>query len=233
MNELEQYGQNYEGPILQDGPAPKIISRRLYNAVLCGLVLLSFVVMAACSHVAATPEFLLFMYRNPLALSIGSLVGSIGGIICMSIARSKESLPLGLMGYALFSLTFGFTTSLALSYYSLDSISMAFTATAAIMVVFGVAGMAFPKFFARLQGICVLGLLSVMVIELALMFMGVQQSVTDIAVILLFCGFIGYDVYRASVAVPTFTNALWYAIELYLDILNVFLRILQIFGNRD
>ena len=56
---------------------------------------------------------------------------------------------------------------------------------------------------------------------------------TAIVVILLFCGFIGYDVYRASTALPTFTNALWYAVDLYLDIINVFLRLLALFGRRD
>ena len=65
------------------------------------------------------------------------------------------------------------------------------------------------------------------------MLFGVQQTLTDIVVILLFCGFIGYDVHRAATAVPTLTNAVWYAIELYLDIINVFLRLLAIFGRRD
>lgn len=234
MNELERYGsERYDGPIYQEGPAPRLISRRLYNAVLCGLVLLSFMVMAGCSYITATPAFLLFMLRSPFALTLGSLVGSIAGIVCMNIARSRERLGLGLVGYALFSVTFGFTTSFLLSMYSLESISTAFTATAAIMVVFGVAGMAFPKFFAKLQGVCVTGLFAVIVVELIMSLIGIQQNMTDLVVILLFCGFIGYDVYRASVATPTFNNALWYAIELYLDILNVFIRILSIVGRRD
>ena len=108
-----------------------------------------------------------------------------------------------------------------------------FTATAVIMIVFGFDGIMFPNFVARLQGVLVVGLLAIVAVELVLALMGVQQSITDIAVILLFCGFIGYDVYRATTAVPTFTNALWYAVDLYLDIINVFLRLLALFGRSD
>lgn len=229
MNELEQYGS----PIVSDRPAPKLISRRLYNMLLVGLVLLSFVVMAVCSQVASTADFIIGVANNYFGFMIGCLVASIAGIVVMSIGRSKESLPMGIVGYALFTLSFGFTTSLTLSFYSLESISMAFTGTAAIMVIFGAAGFLFPNLFAKIQGVLGVSLLAIIVVEVALMLFGVGQNITDIAVILIFCGFIGFDVYQASTAVPTVTNALWYAVDLYLDIINVFLRLLSIFGNRD
>ena len=232
MNELEQY----ESPIYTEeahGPAPRLISRRMYNLVLTGLVLLSFAIMGACSQMTSTLDFWMFVGRNPLMFTLLTLVGSIGGIITMSIGRARESLRLGMIGYTLFTLTFGFTTSMTLSMYSMESISAAFTATAGIMIVFGLAGIAFPRFFERIVPICCLGLLAIIVVEFALMLFGVQQTLTDIVVILLFCGFIGYDVHRAATAVPTLTNAVWYAIELYLDIINVFLRLLAIFGRRD
>lgn len=237
MNDLERYQaqqyQQYDGPFYQQAPAPKLISRRLYNIVLTGFVVLSFVVMALCSQIAGTYEFLLFITRNPMMFMIGSLVGTIGGVVAMSIGRSKENLTLGLIGYALFTLTFGFTTALALMSYSMETISLAFSATAGIMIVFGAAGIMFPSFFERIQGVLFTGLLAIIVVELVLMLVGVQQSATDIVVILLFCGFIGYDVHRASTAAPTLSNALWYAIELYLDIINVFIRLLSLFGRRD
>ena len=237
MNEVERYeAQQYDpygSPIYQQGPVPKLISRRLYNIVLTGFVVLSFVIMAACSHITGTYEFMLFLMRNSTMFMIGTFVGSIGGIIAMSIARAKENLTLGLIGYAIFSLTFGFTTSLALSAYSMQTISVAFSATAGIMIVFGAAGILFPQFFERIQGVLFTGLLAIIVIEVVMALFGVQQTATDIVVILLFCGFIGYDVHRAATAAPTLSNALWYAIELYLDIINVFIRILSILGRRD
>lgn len=234
MNEVERYEQQpFDGPIYRESPAPKLISRRLYNLLLTGFVLLSFVVMAACSYVTSTYEFMLFMMRNPFALMIGMFAGSIGGCIVMSIGRSKESLAMSLVGYALFTLTFGFSTSFILGMYDLQTISTAFSATAGIMTVFGAAGIMFPSFFQRIQGVLVTGLIALVVVQLIMMLIGVGQTLIDIAVIVLFCGFIGYDVHRASTAAPTVANALWYAIDLYLDILNVFIRLLSIFGRRD
>ena len=237
MNEVDRYQaqqyQQYGGPIYQQGPAPQVISRRLYNVVLTGFVVLSFVIMAACSYITGTYGFMLWLMRNAMMFQIATLVGSIGGIVCMSIGRAKDNLTLGLIGYAIFSLTFGFTTSLILAAYDMQTISLAFSGTAGIMIVFGAAGIMFPRFFERIQGVLVTGLLAIIVVELVMALFGVQQTATDILVILLFCGFIGYDVHRASTAVPTLSNALWYAIELYLDIINVFIRLLAIFGRRD
>ena len=167
MNEVERYGQQpFDGPIYREGPAPKLISRRLYNVLLTGFVLLSFVIMAACSYITGTYEFMLFMLRNPFALTIGMLVGSIAGCIVMSIGRSKESLPMGLIGYALFTLTFGFSTSLILGMYDMQTISLAFSATAGIMIVFGAAGIMFPQFFQRIQGVLITALIALFVVQL-------------------------------------------------------------------
>ena len=70
-------------------------------------------------------------------------------------------------------------------------------------------------------------------VEIVLSLLGISQSITDIAVILIFCGFIGYDVYRSQADAPTVSNAIWYGVELYLDIINVFMRLLQLFGRRE
>lgn len=233
MNELYPQGSPVTEERVTSARAPRVISRRSYNALLAGLIVLSFAVMGVCSHLTTTADFILFVNRNALAYLVGTLVGTIGGIILMNVGRSKESLGLALTGYALFSLTFGFTTSFALSYYSLESITTAFAATAGIMVVFGLAGIAFPRFFAKIQGILVTSLLAIIVVEIVLSLLGISQSITDIAVILIFCGFIGYDVYRSQADAPTVSNAIWYGVELYLDIINVFMRLLQLFGRRE
>ena len=231
-NDLERYGAPVSG-----GPGISrlagVMSRRLYNAVLAGLIVLSFVVMGICAAWASTPSFTRLLASAGLPVRIACLVGSIGGLILMSVGRSRGSLALGVSGFALFTLTFGFTTSIALSAYSMESVANALLATAGIMAVFGALGMAFPSFFARIQGVLAVSLLAVIVVEVVMMALGVRQNLTDLVVILLFCGFIGYDVYRASTDAPTLENALWYAIEIYLDVVNVMLRLLSIFGNRD
>lgn len=231
MNGIDRYGSS---PLTERGSlGGRLLSARAYNALLAGLILVSFVVMGACAQWSSSPAFAAALGRNALAVTIGCLAGSIGGLIAMSVGRSKESLAVSAVGYVLFTATFGFTTSLALAHYSIQDISTALLATAGIVAVFGAAGLLFPRFFAKIQGVLVIALLALLVVEVVLMVMGVDQTFTDIAVILIFCGFIGWDVYRASSDEPTVTNALWYAVEMFLDIINVFLRVLDLIGSRD
>ena len=107
MNELERF----EGPISTGQSVPRLISRRLYNVVLTGIVLLSFVVMAASSHITATADFQIFVGNNALTYSVATIVASIVGIVLMNVARAKENLPIAVVGYALFALSFGFAVS--------------------------------------------------------------------------------------------------------------------------
>lgn len=230
MNELDQY----ESPFVERSSAGgRLLSARAYNALLAGLILVSFIVMGLCARWSGSPAFALALGENALIVTIGCLVGSIVGLIAMSFGRSRESLGLSVAGYALFTATFGFTTSLALAQYSMQDISTALLATAGIVAVFGAAGLAFPQFFAKIQGVLFVALLALVVVEVVLGLMGVSQSFTDIAVVLVFCGFIGWDVYRASTDEPTVNNAIWYAVEMFLDIINVFLRVLDLIGSRD
>ena len=93
--------------------------------------------------------------------------------------------------------------------------------------------MTFPKFFQRVYGIGFGILLATILVEIVLMFMGVSQTITDLIVIVVFAGFIGYDTYVATTAPPTLPNAVLMASNLFVDIINVFLRILNILGRRD
>ena len=102
MNELYPQGSPVTEERITSVRAPRVISRRSYNALLAGLIVLSFAVMGVCSHLTTTADFILFVNRNALAYLVGTLVGTFGGIILMNVGRSKESLGLALTGYALF-----------------------------------------------------------------------------------------------------------------------------------
>ena len=78
-----------------------------------------------------------------------------------------------------------------------------------------------------------MSLLALIVVQVVMGLMGVSQTGIDLLVIVVFCGFIGYDFYRAMQDEPTLVNAVYNASNLFLDIINVFVRVLSIFGRRD
>lgn len=71
-----------------------------------------------------------------------------------------------------------------------------------------------------------------LVIELIDAFVfGIHHNTTDWLVALIFCGYIGYDWGRANQIPKTLDNAIDSAAALYMDIINLFLRILNLRGE--
>lgn len=211
-----------------------IISRRAYNLLTFGLVTVSFLVLwgtylfasgGGLDHIVSTAGGVIAM--------IVSLVLSIVGVILMSVGKSKQSVPLSLVGYAIFSLTFGFTLSIVLEHYSIGTITYAFGITACVSGIFLVAGVTFPEFFSRIGGILFIGLIGVCIAEfIAIFLFHADQTIFDYIVIVLFCGFLGYDSYLMASDDPTVPNAIFHASNIYLDIINILLRILDLMDNK-
>lgn len=209
------------------------LSLRSYGLALTGLVLAGFLVMGLCASLFTSPAFIFTLMDHYFAISFGSAILSIVGIVMMSAARKNESVGLSLAGYAIFVLSFGFTAAAITLSYTSQTISTAFLATAGITAVFACLGIAFPNFFAKIQSILFGGLLAVLLVSVVMAFMGVYTTALDYVVILIFCGFIGWDFYKAMADEPTMVNAVYNASQLFLDIINVFVRVLSIVGRRN
>ena len=86
----------------------------------------------------------------------------------------------------------------------------------------------------RVLGVC---LTIVVLVELAVLllhkFFGLPYlpTIWDALVALLFCLYIGYDWAKAQDVPRTADNAVDAVLELYLDIINLFIRILEILGK--
>ena len=230
MNDIQGY-QN--GPIETGASRAKEMSPRAYNLVMSALIFLGFCAMGAGAYFTSTMSFARMMMSGAaLPLVFGSFILTIVGMVMMSAAASKQSVGLSLVATCLCEHLWPdgvvWSCQLRPAY-----INTAFIATAAITFVFGALGVTFPKFFQRVYGIGFGILLATILVEIVLMFMGVSQSITDLIVIVVFAGFIGYDTYVATTVPPTLPNAVLMASNLFVDIINVFLRILNILGRRD
>jgi len=76
-------------------------------------------------------------------------------------------------------------------------------------------------------------LLITIVVEIVMMFLGANLGIIDYIVVLIFCGYIGYDWARANACAKTVDNAVDMAAELYVDIINLFIRILSILARSN
>ena len=220
--------------VLAQQSSAKPISRRAYNLLTFGLVTLSFIATYFLYN-SAINGFLAEMTAkmNPIASLVLYLAGSIGGLIAMNVGKSRQNLTLTIVGYALFTLTFGGTLANVLKRYDGATLYNAFAITACIAGIFLIAGVIFPEFFSRIGGVIAAGLLGLFIAELIAIFVfHVQQSFLDIIAIALFGGCLGLYSYRMGADEPTVPNAFYYAANVYLAIVTILLRVLKLTNRR-
>ena len=117
--------------------------------------------------------------------------------------------------------------------FTAHSVSYAFIATALVTVIMVILSMLYPDFFRNLGRTLFISLLACIIIQVAGMFLlGLPMTIIDYAVALIFCGYIGLDWCRAQQYPKTLDNAIDCAADIYLDVVNLFIRILAITGKR-
>ncbi len=136
-------------------------------------------------------------------------------------------------GYNLIVVPFGLIVNLVVSRYDTSLVHEAIRITALVTLGMMLLGTLFPKFFASIAGALTVALLLVIVVELVEVFiLGIHHGVIDWIVVLIFCGYVGVDWGRANQIPKTLDNAIDSAAALYMDIINLFLRILRILGRK-
>lgn len=146
--------------------------------------------------------------------------------------NSSDNPVISFIGYNLVVLPFGLVINMVVSHYDPDLIGQAIRITGMVTVIMMCLGTMFPSFFQKIAGTLTIALLLVIVVEVVEIFIfGVHHSILDWLVVLIFCGYIGYDWGRANRIPKTVDNAIDSAAALYMDIINLFLRILRLLGR--
>jgi FtsH-binding integral membrane protein len=137
------------------------------------------------------------------------------------------------LGYNFVVVPFGLILNIVVSSYDPTIVAEAFRITAIVTLIMMALGSVFPNFFRRIYWALTISLLAVVIVELVEIFIfKVHHGIIDWIVALIFCGYIGYDWGRANLIPKTLDNAVDSAAALYMDIVNLFVRILRILGRK-
>jgi FtsH-binding integral membrane protein len=129
-------------------------------------------------------------------------------------------------GYNLVVVPFGLIVNLVVSRYDPDVVLQAVETTALVTVGMMTLGSLFPRLFAAARGSLAIALLLTLAIQVTrVMLFHWDPSLYDWVIVVVFCGYIGYDWGRAQRIPPTVDNAIDSAAEIYMDVINLFLRI--------
>ena len=206
----------------------QLVSNRVYNGILLGVLAWGLLInVLLCFTVGSV-----YLYIKPIPFLIGYAVLAFAGIF---IAGRSHKPLVSFLGYNMVVIPFGLMISTVVDAYGgPDSSLVADAFLYTLVISLGMAGsaLAFPELFKKLGGMLFGVLLGLVLCELVLLILGRVQTVTSWIAAGVFSLYIGYDVYRSQQFPKTVDNAVDCALDIYMDIANLFLRILQILGKR-
>jgi FtsH-binding integral membrane protein len=209
------------------------ISSQAYNLVIGGTLLYGFIMNCLLVYFCADAAFSI-IDGNPILFYIGYaalvLLGSF-------MVHGSSNPTISFIGYNFFVLPMGLILSYIINIYNAagyaNVVTMAFGITAIVTFVMMVISSMFPDVFLSIGRALGITLLITVVVELVLMLFGTVLPLFDYVVVLVFCGYVGYDWARANACAKTIDNAIDSAAELYVDIVNLFIRILRILARNN
>lgn len=161
-------------------------------------------------------------------------------MISNSVIRRNLVLPASLL-FITFSLVNGITLSSILFIYTLESVFTTFLIAAAIFGVMAVYGFVTKKDLTTIGNIGMMGLTGIIVLGLGNIFL-FKNDLLSLAVaavgLAIFIGLTAYDTQkikemaRNNYEISTNTLAIYGAFMLYLDFINIFLKLLRLFGKK-
>ena len=222
---MEDFTKEYKLERMNSYAGTKV-TERSYNLTI-GLTLLWGVLINVVMSVFFTYQILSLNYLLVLAVYF---VGTIG---CSILVHKSDSPAVSFAGFTGMAVSMGLLLTFYVTVFTAHSVSYAFIATALVTVIMVILSMLYPAFFQNLGRTLFISLLACIIIQVAGAFLfRLPMSIIDYAVALIFCGYIGLDWCRAQRYPKTLDNAIDCAADIYLDVVNLFIRILAITGKR-
>lgn len=142
--------------------------------------------------------------------------------------------------FLLYSFVSGLTFASIFVYYAIDSIMIIFLVAAIIFAVMAIIGYTTNVDLTRMGTYLFFALVAILVVALINIFIGssILAMIISIVCVLIFIGITAYDVQKIKAlensGLPKENLAIYGALDLYLDFINLFIHLLSIFGrSRD
>ncbi|MDD2377459.1 MAG: Bax inhibitor-1/YccA family protein [Bacilli bacterium] len=139
--------------------------------------------------------------------------------------------------FVIYSIVSGLTFSIIFVAFEISSIILIFAITAGVFALFALIGFTTNLDLSKISTILFMGLIGLVLATVVNMFL--NNEMFDIILswfgIIVFIGFIAYDIQKIKRMIPLIQNqnsiAIVGALQLYLDFINIFIRLLSLFGK--
>jgi FtsH-binding integral membrane protein len=225
--------ENYQVVVRGASDVERRFMASVYRWMTLGLLLTAGVAF----YVASTPSVLQVVFGNKMVFW-GLVIAQFGLVIALSAAVNKLSAGTAGALFLLYSALTGATISVVLLAYTGASVAAAFAATAGTFLAMSVYGTVTKRDLTSWSAFLFMGLIGIVIASVVNIFTksGMVSWVISAAAVVVFTGLTAYDTQRlrrmavagSGVAALPVNGAL----SLYLNFINLFLSILNIFGGR-
>lgn len=207
------------------------ISVRRYNAVMLLTLLWGFLVNTVMVYYFAIPIMRLLSGVGPLWIFIGYFVLAIAGI---AISARSTNPWISFLGYNLLVLPIGVLLCLILPGIPVVIVTKALLLTGIVTATMTLLGLVVPNVFLGMGRTLFIALIVGILAELVATFLfHYTGTAFDWLFVVLFSGYIGYDVAKSQIYPKTVDNAVDCALDIYLDIINIFIRLLALLSRKE
>ena len=214
------------------------MNNKLYSKIYLWLFL-GLLVSFATGYYVSTNENMIFNILTP-TYTIGIFIIEIIIAVFLSTRLTKMNPMTAKILYFVYSFTTGLTLSLIFVVYEITSIIFVFAITAGLFGIFALIGRFTKLDLSKIGTILLMGLLAIIIVTIINIFVGSEtiDLILCYVGIIVFLGYIAYDIQRIKFLadfVPNEDNlAVFSAFQLYLDFINLFYRLIRLFGkSRD
>ena len=207
------------------------ISVRRYNAVMLLTLLWGFLVNTVMVYYFAIPIMRMLSGVGPLWIFIGYFVLAIAGI---AISARSTNPWISFLGYNLLVLPIGVLLCLILPGIPVAIVTKALLLTGIVTATMTLLGLVAPNVFLGMGRTLFIALIVGILAELVATFLfHYSGTAFDWLFVVLFSGYIGYDVAKSQIYPKTVDNAVDCALDIYLDIINIFIRLLALLSRKE
>lgn len=190
------------------------------------------------SIVANNPDMILEIFKGGNVLILGIL--EIGLAIWLSTRITKMSSMTAKIMFIIYSFVSGLTFSSIFIVYKISSIIYVFLATSIIMLLFALFGYFTKINLLKFSTFLLIGLLGILIMHIISIFVGSETFSLAICALSIgiFMIYIAFDIQNIKRLyqdnqMPEDNLAIYGALQLYLDFINIFFDLLRIFGKEN
>lgn len=238
---MGQYGTRAAGAHAYDiDEGLRAYMLKVYNYMALGLAITGLFAFATSQIARSNPDVAIALYQSPLKWVI--MLAPLGFVFFLSARLHKMSVSGAQMTFWAFAAIMGVSLSSIFLVYTAASITQVFFVTAASFGALSLFGYTTKRDLSGLGSFLFMGLIGIVIASIVNIFLksSAFQFVISVVGVLVFAGLTAYDTQRIKEmyfdgddATTAGRKAIMGALSLYLNFINMFVMLLQLFGNRE